>query len=85
MIDSEVTLLPEPDSPTIATVSPGMTSKEMLLHDRAPFAIDEERCRQVRDGEDRLYVWVRLLRGYSRHGLTFMIWRIVSGITRFRS
>ncbi len=29
MIDSEVTLLPEPDSPTIATVSPGMTLKEM--------------------------------------------------------
>ncbi|MNU02393.1 hypothetical protein D3C72_2460820 [compost metagenome] len=27
MIDSEVTLLPEPDSPTIATVSRGATSK----------------------------------------------------------
>ena len=29
MIESEVTLLPDPDSPTIATVSPGETSKEM--------------------------------------------------------
>ncbi len=30
MTDSDVTLLPEPLSPTMATVSPGMTSKETL-------------------------------------------------------
>ena len=30
MIESDVTLLPEPDSPTIATVSPGATSNETL-------------------------------------------------------
>ena len=30
MIDSEVTLLPDPDSPTMATVSRGATSKEIL-------------------------------------------------------
>jgi hypothetical protein len=29
MIDNAVTLLPEPDSPTIATVSRGATSNEM--------------------------------------------------------
>ena len=29
-IDIEVTLLPEPDSPTMASVSPAATSKEML-------------------------------------------------------
>ena len=31
MIDSAVTLLPEPDSPTMATVSRGAISKEMPL------------------------------------------------------
>ncbi len=28
-MDSDVTLLPDPDSPTIATVSPGATVKEI--------------------------------------------------------
>jgi hypothetical protein len=31
MIEKAVTLLPEPDSPTIASVSPAMTSKEIPL------------------------------------------------------
>ncbi len=29
-IESEVTVLPEPDSPTIATISPLLTSREMF-------------------------------------------------------
>jgi hypothetical protein len=37
MIDSEVTLLPEPDSPTIATVSPGRREGD-VAHDRFPLA-----------------------------------------------
>ena len=53
MIDSAVTLFPEPDSPTIATVSRGPISNEIALHDGRPFAVDAKRGRQVADGEDR--------------------------------
>ncbi len=34
MIDSEVTLLPQPDSPTIASVRPASTAKPDTVDDR---------------------------------------------------
>ena len=55
MIDSAVTLLPEPDSPTIATVSRGPISNETLFDDGGPRAVDAETrssgCDTDRDGQ----------------------------------
>ena len=48
MSDSAVTLLPEPDSPTIASVSRGSSSKERFFDDRRPAARPtRKRRRQV--------------------------------------
>jgi hypothetical protein len=53
MIDMAVTLLPEPDSPTTATVSFAPMSKLTSLHDIQPFAADAEGCGEIGNRKDR--------------------------------
>ena len=60
MIESAVTLLPEPDSPTIATVSLRRDVERDVVDDRVPFAFDPERGGQIGNGQDRL-AHVRIL------------------------
>ena len=48
-MDSAVTLLPEPDSPTMASVSPAATSNETLIDRGDRAAVGAEAGRQVAD------------------------------------
>ena len=53
MIESAVTLLPEPDSPTMATVSPGADVEGDVVDGRHPTALGIEARRQVADLQER--------------------------------
>ena len=75
MIDSAVTLLPEPDSPTMATVSPGVDVERHLVDGRHPPALGVEARRQVADlqegcgmgmGPGAGGAWLRRRRALSR-------------------
>ena len=54
MTESAVTLLPEPDSPTMATVWRAPTSKDKAFDRRAPDIVDTEGDREVANGENGL-------------------------------
>ena len=53
MIESAVTLLPQPDSPTSPTVSPASTSNETPADGRHEALVGREARREVSDREQR--------------------------------
>ena len=54
MIASAVSDLPQPDSPTIASVSPSPTSKAQVAHDRKVRVTSVESLAEIHDAENGL-------------------------------